>query len=259
MQIKKKIYSLCWALTAFSVSRFYAESVGLLERGISQSQGLYLYTEQHNHRINTHNTDIHAFRGIRTHDLSVRASLSSLRPRGHCDRNNYHPWFHWKQEYKFSFPLPRTVTFTWCGDLFTLIAWRTVLLVASAPGKETEVSQVNAQVKTWSFRLAVRREGHTLTSKKEYDKISSDGWWVFDVGKWLGELIKAINYLLLLGITQFIKITRFNVSKLTSDCLVHLENDLRELKVRNWGKINGSLGNNGHMLKSSQCSQRTVQ
>jgi hypothetical protein len=40
------------------------------------------------HRINAHNTDIHALSGIRTHDLSVRASEDSswLRPRSHCDR-----------------------------------------------------------------------------------------------------------------------------------------------------------------------------
>jgi hypothetical protein len=32
-------------------------------------QGLYLHTEQHKHKINAHNTDIHALSGIRTHDL----------------------------------------------------------------------------------------------------------------------------------------------------------------------------------------------
>jgi hypothetical protein len=30
------------------------QSVGLLGRGISPSQGRYLYTEQHKHRINAH-------------------------------------------------------------------------------------------------------------------------------------------------------------------------------------------------------------
>jgi hypothetical protein len=46
-------------------------------------QGLYLYTEQHKHRINAHNTDIHALSGIRIHDPSIRASEDSscsLRP-----------------------------------------------------------------------------------------------------------------------------------------------------------------------------------
>jgi hypothetical protein len=47
-----------------------------------------LDTEQNKHRINAHNTDIHALSGILTHDPSVRASEDSscLRPRGHCDR-----------------------------------------------------------------------------------------------------------------------------------------------------------------------------
>jgi hypothetical protein len=47
-----------------------------------------LLTEQHKHRINAHNTDIHTLSGIRTHDPSVRASEDSscLRPRGRCDR-----------------------------------------------------------------------------------------------------------------------------------------------------------------------------
>jgi hypothetical protein len=45
--------ALCWALAAFSVSWSYTQAVGLLRRGISPSQGLYLHTEQHKHRINT--------------------------------------------------------------------------------------------------------------------------------------------------------------------------------------------------------------
>jgi hypothetical protein len=71
-----------------SVYWSYAQSVGLLGRGRSPSQGLYLHTEQHKHRINAHNTDIHALRGIRTHDPSVWAGEDSscLRPPGHYDR-----------------------------------------------------------------------------------------------------------------------------------------------------------------------------
>jgi hypothetical protein len=76
------------ALAAFLVSWTYTQSVGLLGRGISPSQGRYLHTEQHKHRINAHNTDIHASSGIQTHDSSIRASEDSLclRPRGHYDR-----------------------------------------------------------------------------------------------------------------------------------------------------------------------------
>jgi hypothetical protein len=77
-----------WPL--FSVSCSYTQSVGLLGRGISSSQGLYLHTE-HKHRINT-NTNIHASSGIRTHDPSVWVGEDSscLRPRDHSDRSvNY--------------------------------------------------------------------------------------------------------------------------------------------------------------------------
>jgi hypothetical protein len=75
-----------WPL--FSVSWSYTQSVRLLGRGNSPSQGLYLHTKQHKHRINAHNTDVHALSGIRTHDPSVRASEDSscLRQRDHCDR-----------------------------------------------------------------------------------------------------------------------------------------------------------------------------
>jgi hypothetical protein len=78
---------LCWTLAAFSAFYSYTQSVGLLGRGISPSQGRYLHTEQHKHRINVH-TDVHICSRIRTHDPSVRASEDSscLRPRGHCYR-----------------------------------------------------------------------------------------------------------------------------------------------------------------------------
>jgi hypothetical protein len=39
-------------MAAFSVSLSFTQSVGLLGRGISPSQGRYLHTEQHEHRIN---------------------------------------------------------------------------------------------------------------------------------------------------------------------------------------------------------------
>jgi hypothetical protein len=54
---------------------------------ISPTQGRYLHTGQHKHRINAH-TNIHALSGIETHSPRVRASedCSCLRPRGHCDR-----------------------------------------------------------------------------------------------------------------------------------------------------------------------------
>jgi hypothetical protein len=63
--------------------------LGLLGRGISPSQNLYLHAEQHKHKINAHNTDIRALSGIRTNDPSARASEDSsclIRSRGHYDR-----------------------------------------------------------------------------------------------------------------------------------------------------------------------------
>jgi hypothetical protein len=45
-----------WALvSAFAVSWSFLQTVGLLGRVISSSQGRYLRTGQHKHRINTHN------------------------------------------------------------------------------------------------------------------------------------------------------------------------------------------------------------
>jgi hypothetical protein len=65
------------------------QTVGLLGRVISSSQGLYLNTGQHKHGINTYTPNIHVLCGIRTHDPSFRASedSSSLRPLGYCDRH----------------------------------------------------------------------------------------------------------------------------------------------------------------------------
>jgi hypothetical protein len=84
--------ALSWALAVFFlVSRSYTQPVGLLGRGISPSQGFYLHTEQHEHRINAHNIDIHALSGIQTPDPSVWAceDNSWLRPRSHGDRRIY--------------------------------------------------------------------------------------------------------------------------------------------------------------------------
>jgi hypothetical protein len=91
------------------------QTVGLLGRVISSSQGLYLNTGQHKHRINAYTPNIHALSGIRTHDSSVRASENSscLRQSGYCDRplwshtfENNHPsksCVLWKSNYK-TFP-----------------------------------------------------------------------------------------------------------------------------------------------------------
>jgi hypothetical protein len=72
--------AVCWNLSAFSVFWSYTQSAGLLGLGISPSQGHYLHTEQHKHKINAHNIDIHALNGIRTHDPSFRASEDKFIP-----------------------------------------------------------------------------------------------------------------------------------------------------------------------------------
>jgi hypothetical protein len=48
------LYSSLLRLGRFSVSQSFTESVGFLGRGIRQSQGRYLHTGQHKHRINAH-------------------------------------------------------------------------------------------------------------------------------------------------------------------------------------------------------------
>jgi hypothetical protein len=68
--------ALCGTWRLFQFLDLYNQSVELLGRGISPSQG-HLDTRQHKRRINAHNTDIHALSWIRTHDPSVRASEDS--------------------------------------------------------------------------------------------------------------------------------------------------------------------------------------
>jgi hypothetical protein len=69
---------------------FFTQSVRLLGGVSSPSQGRYLHTGQHKHRINAH-ANIHALSGIRTHDPSDQGSKDSscLRPHGHCGRHVY--------------------------------------------------------------------------------------------------------------------------------------------------------------------------
>jgi hypothetical protein len=66
----------------------FSQTVGLLGRVMSPSQGRYLNTGQHKQKKRTHALNIHALSRIGTHDPSVRASEDSsrLRPRGYCDR-----------------------------------------------------------------------------------------------------------------------------------------------------------------------------
>jgi hypothetical protein len=68
-----------WPLLQFR--NLFTQTVRLLGRVISPSQGRYLHTGQYKRRINAH-TDIHASSGIRTPDPCVRTSEDSscLRP-----------------------------------------------------------------------------------------------------------------------------------------------------------------------------------
>jgi hypothetical protein len=64
------------------------QSVGLLGRVISSSQGLYLYTNTKKMHTHTQTLTIHALNGIRTHGPGFQASEDSARPRplGYRDR-----------------------------------------------------------------------------------------------------------------------------------------------------------------------------
>jgi hypothetical protein len=81
----------------FQFLDLFTQTVGLLGRGISPSQGLYLYTGQHKHRKTHKHINIHASSRIQTYDHGIRASEDSscLRPLGYRDR-----WllYLWKQQ-----------------------------------------------------------------------------------------------------------------------------------------------------------------
>jgi hypothetical protein len=77
----------------------YSQSVGLLGRVISSSQGLYLNTGQHNHRINTytHQTSMPQLRFEPTNTVRASEDSSCLGTLGYRDRHsvslgflNYH-------------------------------------------------------------------------------------------------------------------------------------------------------------------------
>jgi hypothetical protein len=79
--------TLCWALAAFQFfNPIHSLSVKLQRWGISPSQGLYLYTEKHKHRIKSHRHSCSC--GIWSHypSFGAREDCPCLRPRGHCDR-----------------------------------------------------------------------------------------------------------------------------------------------------------------------------
>jgi hypothetical protein len=76
-----------WSIGLISQFLDHSQTVGLLGRVISSSQGLYLNREQHKHR-KTHTHIKHPCReGIRTHDPGLRASEDSSCFRPLCCRD----------------------------------------------------------------------------------------------------------------------------------------------------------------------------
>jgi hypothetical protein len=74
-----------WALDAFLVFWSYTQSVGLLGRGISPSQGRYLHTRQHEHWISAHRHP--CFQRVkRVHTLELSATVI-------CSTDNYSIYF----------------------------------------------------------------------------------------------------------------------------------------------------------------------
>jgi hypothetical protein len=65
------LYSTLLDLGRFFSLLVYTQSVGLLGRGISASQGRYLRTEQHKHRINVHR---HPYLKLDSNPRSKRSS-----------------------------------------------------------------------------------------------------------------------------------------------------------------------------------------
>jgi hypothetical protein len=86
-----------WALGFLIFSFMIIQTVGRLGWVISTSQGLYINTRQHKHRINTHIPNTHVLCGIRTNDHGFRTSKDStcLRPPGYRDRG-----YSWLPTYK---------------------------------------------------------------------------------------------------------------------------------------------------------------
>jgi hypothetical protein len=70
----------------------HSQAVGLLDRVISSSQVLYIYTGQHNHRKMRTQINICAQFGIRPRNHGTRAieDSSCLRPLGCRDRQKFH-------------------------------------------------------------------------------------------------------------------------------------------------------------------------
>jgi hypothetical protein len=148
-------------MAAFSVSLSYTQSVGLLRRGISPSQGRYLHTGQHKPRINAYNTGIHALSGIRTHDPSIRASEESLclKPRGYCDRQLLH--IHENVSLLVSHNIPFDIN-QWKRLIQTSMKENCGFVKTSVPVKKNRYWIIN----TFPFQHSKRKLFSRVTSRK---------------------------------------------------------------------------------------------
>jgi hypothetical protein len=72
-------------LGSFFSFLIYIQSVRLLGRGISPSQGYFLYTEQHIHRINAHRHPCLEWDSDHDPSVLVGEGGSCLTRSGHCD------------------------------------------------------------------------------------------------------------------------------------------------------------------------------
>jgi hypothetical protein len=74
--------TLCWALATFSVSLSFMQPVALLERGINPSQGRYLHTGHHKHKINAHKHSCLKWDSNPRSQCLIGEDSPRLRPRG---------------------------------------------------------------------------------------------------------------------------------------------------------------------------------
>jgi hypothetical protein len=77
-----------WPLIQFR--NHFSQTVGLLGRVISPSQGLYLITGQYKHRIDGHKHPSLKWDSNPRSHVRAGEDCSCLRPRGHCDRPRDH-------------------------------------------------------------------------------------------------------------------------------------------------------------------------
>jgi hypothetical protein len=128
----------------FSFVIFFIQTVLLLGGGISPSQGRYLHTGQHKHRINA-DKHPYALSGIGTHDPIVLEDEDSscLRPRGHYDRRSFVlyylilklvfvlSWITYINEIRDDYMLTTRTSWPWCtfiADIKPIFAVRTWVL-----------------------------------------------------------------------------------------------------------------------------------